>query len=326
MRLARGRHDNFQRCGTVAKATAARGDELEAQILAAELRVIERDERVQRALRSWGQRAARATAPRRLLLPGLGVLAAAGLGLLGWRRWHRPGLAAAQAQGAGFDGPGRGAPPGSLGAAGEWLLHLLPMAWPLLPAGWRARVSPAAATALLGVALPLLGRLLRPAGRASAPPLPTVRFVDLGRYGGLWHEIARLPTPVEAACRGPARAHYALEGGLLHVTNACPAAGGERVAHGVGRVLPGTGNARLEVNFLPPWLRWLPIGWAPYWILHVDETAPDYRVALVGTPDRRALWLLARDARLPADERAALVSRAADLGFDVARLTLTQPA
>ena len=28
---------------------------------------------------------------------------------------------------------------------------------------------------------------------AAAEPLPTVPHVDLGRYAGTWHEIARLP-------------------------------------------------------------------------------------------------------------------------------------
>ena len=53
-----------------------------------------------------------------------------------------------------------------------------------------------------------------------------------------------------------------------------------------------------------------------YWILALD---PDYRTVVVGTGDRRYLWILARE---PASEPeyAALVEQARAAGYDVARL------
>jgi apolipoprotein D and lipocalin family protein len=56
-----------------------------------------------------------------------------------------------------------------------------------------------------------------------------------------------------------------------------------------------------------------------YWILHVDE---NYQEAIVGTPDRKYLWLLARTPEIPENRRAALIQRAATLGFDVSRLVM----
>ena len=50
---------------------------------------------------------------------------------------------------------------------------------------------------------------------------------------------------------------------------------------------------------------------------HVDES---YREAIVGTPNRKYLWLLARTSTLPEQRYAALVARAERLGFDVSRL------
>ena len=60
-----------------------------------------------------------------------------------------------------------------------------------------------------------------------------------------------------------------------------------------------------------------------YWIFHVDGR---YQEAIVGTPDRKYLWLLARTPTIPQRRYAALVAKARQLGFDVARLIQsTQP-
>jgi len=84
--------------------------------------------------------------------------------------------------------------------------------------------------------------------------------------------------------------------------------------------VPGSHGARLEITFAPLWLRWLPWVWADYWILYVDD---DYRSAVVGTPDQRHLWLLARAPRLEATDYQRLVDQASAQGYDTARLALT---
>jgi apolipoprotein D and lipocalin family protein len=54
-----------------------------------------------------------------------------------------------------------------------------------------------------------------------------------------------------------------------------------------------------------------------YWIIALDD---DYQWAMVGTPDRRFLWILARQPSLPAEVFAQLKQQACQLGFDVDRL------
>jgi apolipoprotein D and lipocalin family protein len=57
-----------------------------------------------------------------------------------------------------------------------------------------------------------------------------------------------------------------------------------------------------------------------YWVIDVDD---EYEMALVGTPDRRYLWLLARDGETFDAERAqGLLDRAATLGFDTDQLSI----
>lgn len=168
-------------------------------------------------------------------------------------------------------------------------------------------------------------------GVLASEPLPVVPQLDLDRYAGRWHEIARLPMRQERLCASGSVADYTLlsvgpddSDIVLGVTNRCRTRDGRvAVAIGDARVVPGSRGARLKVCFAPQWLRWLPAVWADYWILHVDA---DYRSALVGTPDRRHLWLLARQPSLPGADLQQLVAQARAQGYDTDRLRLTPRA
>jgi apolipoprotein D and lipocalin family protein len=59
-----------------------------------------------------------------------------------------------------------------------------------------------------------------------------------------------------------------------------------------------------------------------YWILFVDER---YRTAIVGSPDRKYLWILSRTPSLPAWERENLLAKARQQGYDTNRLIWRTP-
>jgi len=157
---------------------------------------------------------------------------------------------------------------------------------------------------------------------APAEPVKTVPSVDLARYVGVWHEIARYPFRFQEQCAGDVTATYARrDDGRLSVVNRCRTAGGEiDEAEGVARVVEGSGNARLKVRFAPAWLGFLPWVWGDYWVIGLDE---EYRWAVVGTPDRKYLWVLARDASPSEAEWNAAIEKARENGFDPARLQRT---
>lgn len=183
---------------------------------------------------------------------------------------------------------------------------------------------------LLAFATARANRTERVAGPADgAPlmraPLQVVAPVDLERYAGLWHEQARLPNRFQKRCAGPATAEYMLLGdGRMEVRNRCILPDGSfDEAVGVARLAPVAGQpgaGRLEVRFAPEWLSWLPAVWGDYWILRLDR---DYQVALVGTPDRKCLWVLSRAPRLDDAALDAELDYARSLGFDVDKIELT---
>ena len=117
----------------------------------------------------------------------------------------------------------------------------------------------------------------------AATPLPTVPALDVDRYLGVWHEIARYPNRFQEQCASDVTATYTRNAdGTLGVVNACRKAGGETMrARGQARMV--TPPATLAVRFAPAWLAWLPLVWGDYWVI---DLADDYRYAVVGEPSR----------------------------------------
>ena len=97
------------------------------------------------------------------------------------------------------------------------------------------------------------------ASAAADAPLPVVAGLDLNRYAGTWHEIARYPNFFERMCVRDVTANYTTNAdGTIRVVNACRKDDGTMTqADGVARMV--TPPAKLQVRFAPDWLAWLPI-------------------------------------------------------------------
>lgn len=171
----------------------------------------------------------------------------------------------------------------------------------------------------LGMAL-LFGLPMAHAQELANEP---VKQLDLERYLGQWHEIAHLPMFFQRQCVDDITATYTgMPDGRIAVHNACRTQDGKTdAADGVARTT-GKAAGALEVRFAPAWLSWLPWVWADYWVLDVD---PDYRWAVVGSPSRDYLWVLAREPHMQRTQFEALRHRAAQRGYPVEKLVMAAP-
>ena len=155
---------------------------------------------------------------------------------------------------------------------------------------------------------------------ASVPT--TVDSVDLKKYAGTWYEIGRLPMYFQRNCASDVTANYVekTDGSGIKVINQCKAQdGSDIVAEGLAKPADATGS-KLKVTFLPSWVRWLPVGRADYWVLARDA---DYKTALVGTPDKDYLWLLARSPNVSQETYAKYRQIAQQQGYDLKEFKLT---
>jgi apolipoprotein D and lipocalin family protein len=158
---------------------------------------------------------------------------------------------------------------------------------------------------------------------ALAPPT-TAETVDLNHYAGRWFEIARLPMSFQKAGEAAMAEYGSNPDGTISVHNiAIRPDGSQHGIRGYARVLNPPANTKLAVRFRTWFGPLIPVPKeGNYWVLHVDDR---YQEAIVGTPNRKYLWLLARTATIPEQRYAALVAKAEALGFDVSRLIKAPP-
>jgi apolipoprotein D and lipocalin family protein len=166
-------------------------------------------------------------------------------------------------------------------------------------------------TLLAATLLPIVA-----SGCAEYPPLETVPRVDLERYAGRWYEITSLPVSQQEGCNCTTAEYGAVDNHTISVVNRCRKGGtsGEvSEARGKAFVVPGSNNAKLEVQFFWPFR-------GDYWIL---ELAEDYSYAVVGTPSRKYFWVLSRTTTMPEETVQALLVRLREKGFDTSKAQRT---
>jgi len=150
-------------------------------------------------------------------------------------------------------------------------------------------------------------------GPASAP-LAVVPQVDLGRYLGMWYEIASFPQRFQKGC-SDSRADYRLrDDGRIEVLNSCVRNGKVDTAKGKAWVVDKDTNAKLKVSFFWPFR-------GDYWII---ELGKEYEYAVVSAPNMQYLWVLARSPKMDEVQYAGIVARLQERGFDIARLRRTE--
>lgn len=139
-----------------------------------------------------------------------------------------------------------------------------------------------------------------------------VQGFDSSRYLGTWYEIARLDHRFERGLEDVTATYSARDDGGIDVLNrGFDAATGEwREIRGRAKFVGDPGTASLGVSFFGPF----------YGGYHVVDLDPGYQMALVSGPTRDYLWVLARRPDPPRAEVERVVRRAAELGFDTARL------
>ena len=157
---------------------------------------------------------------------------------------------------------------------------------------------------------------------SAQQPLRTVGDIDYARYAGTWFEVARLPFKYQKDCASDVTATYAPQpNGRIAVTNRCLRANGKAIeAKGAARRVKGKAASVLEVRFAPAILSFLPAVWGDYQIISLGT---NYEYAVVGTPDRKCLWILSRSPRMDAALYARLKEEAKAQGFDVGALVET---
>jgi len=161
--------------------------------------------------------------------------------------------------------------------------------------------------------------LTRANAQNTGPP-KTVDYVDLERYTGLWYEIARIPNGFQDQCARNVTAEYVLrDDGRIDVINRCTKEDGSKdEAKGLARVEDKESNAHLKVSFFSI-LGWRPV-WGDYLVIGLGD---DYDYVLVGSPDRKYGWILAREPKLSVAKLTQLHQQLRAQGYDISNFAST---
>ncbi|MEA3642503.1 MAG: lipocalin family protein [Lamprobacter sp.] len=154
----------------------------------------------------------------------------------------------------------------------------------------------------------------------SRPPPATVAQVDLDRLLGAWFEVARLPNleadgPWQHSVNVTATYTKGPDGRLSVQTVAQNAKAGMRRSEVTGSVHPADPSGSKLI------LRFFKLIRGDLWVIGLD---PDYRWALMGTPSRRRLWLIARTPHIEPDDFEQAMAIAVKQGYEAARVRPTQ--
>ena len=143
--------------------------------------------------------------------------------------------------------------------------------------------------------------------------LEVVSHVDLKRYLGKWYDIAHLPARFQEGCTDTTATYTLSEDGKISILNECRRSGKVKQAKGKAKVVDKISGAKLKVTFFWPF-------YGDYWIINLGK---NYDYAVVGTPNRKSLWILSRTPQMDDELFSQLIESAKSKGFDVNNIIKT---
>ena len=143
--------------------------------------------------------------------------------------------------------------------------------------------------------------------------LEVVPHVELEKYLGKWYEIAHLPARFQEGCSDTTATYTLSKDGSISVLNECMKNGKVKKAKGKAKVVDKSSGAKLKVTFFRPF-------YGDYWIIKLGN---DYDYAVVGTPNRKYLWILSRTPQMDDNLFSQLIEFVKLKGFNVENLIRT---
>lgn len=150
---------------------------------------------------------------------------------------------------------------------------------------------------------------------STQKPMPTVDYVDLGRFMGDWYVIANIPTFLEKDAYNPMESYRLDDDGTIATTftfNKGSLRGELKQYYPRGFITDADSNAVWGMQFL-----W-PIK-ADYRIVYLDD---QYEQTIIGRTSRDYVWVMARTPNISESDYAQLVSIVESLGYNTSLLVV----
>ena len=170
-----------------------------------------------------------------------------------------------------------------------------------------------------GLSIPaaVLGVLILLSHAGVAQKTTAVPKLDLAHFITAWHVQAWMPNKAEKRCVSNVVVLYAAgdKPNGFQTGTFCQRKNGSTEEWSSTGKQDKSGSGKLK-------LRKFVIFSSPYWVLDAD---PEYRWALVGTPNHKRLWVLSKAATIPPELLTVIETKAAAQGFDTGKLVKIMP-
>ena len=143
----------------------------------------------------------------------------------------------------------------------------------------------------------------------GVPPAAVSRQVDLQRFMGPWHVVAGQFTWLERDAWNGIETYRLEKDGTIATTYQFRKGGVNgplKNYHPSAIIVDRESNAEWGMQFLWPFR-------ATYLILFLDD---EYRYTVIGEPDRKYLWIMARDPVIPDGMMTTITQRLVELGYN----------
>jgi len=130
-------------------------------------------------------------------------------------------------------------------------------------------------------------------------------------YSGRWYEIVRLPLFWQTKCEGSIAEYSFDKNGRLYITNTCLDSAGNVIAIDTGIGIPETDNI-YRINFTGQ----------PFWSDYIIEWTDFENYSIVSSSNKKYLWLLARQPKIPKSVLDDFIEWADKHKFDVSSLII----
>lgn len=138
-----------------------------------------------------------------------------------------------------------------------------------------------------------------------------VDSVDLQKYQGLWYEIAHSPNFFQRSCVRSTAEYTIIDAETIGVYNTCfKKDGSTSDISGKAKITDPAVPAKLKVRF-----NFFARG--DYWIIDLD---PTYQWAVVSAPQKKSLFILARQSPMPREVLEKILLSLKSKGFEINKL------
>ncbi len=147
--------------------------------------------------------------------------------------------------------------------------------------------------------------------------LPTASYVDVKEYVGKWYAVTALPQIFTRNCVAQTADYAIKDEKTISVLNTCiKKNGATKTIKGQAVVINPVTNSELIVTFDNFWTKLFKVK-GDYNIIKIDES---YSTVLVGSKDRKSLWILSRTPYVDEAVKKEYLDYAKKLKFDTSKV------